>query len=108
TSSSNGSNIINVNGPGALIRLTELNNVMAIGDIFEVNGTPLPDNNRIEDAIDHSMDGLGERGPTISNWRTDSPAGRAGKGRFPKPSLPLEKRNRRRLGEAPPVLSFRG
>jgi uncharacterized delta-60 repeat protein len=54
-----GGNTINVNGPGVLMRLTGPNNVMAVGNTFAVDGVPLEDDFRIEDAIDHAMDGLG-------------------------------------------------
>jgi uncharacterized delta-60 repeat protein len=54
-----GNNTINVNGPGKLIRLTRPNNVMAVGDIFHLNGNTVYDNFQIEDLIDHSLDGLG-------------------------------------------------
>jgi uncharacterized delta-60 repeat protein len=54
-----GNNTIIVNGPGKFIRLTGPNNVMAVGDAFVLNGTSLGDNFQIEDAIDHSLDGLG-------------------------------------------------
>jgi uncharacterized delta-60 repeat protein len=54
-----GGNTLNVNGPGVLIRNTGANDVSAVGDTFEIDGTPLTDNFRIEDAIDHSLDGLG-------------------------------------------------
>jgi hypothetical protein len=54
-----GNNTIIVNGPGKFIRLTGPNNVMALGDFFVLNGNNLGDNFQIEDAIDHSLDGLG-------------------------------------------------
>jgi uncharacterized delta-60 repeat protein len=54
-----GGNTINVNGTGSLIRLTASNNVLALGDAFLTSGQSFADNFRIEDAIDHGMDGLG-------------------------------------------------
>jgi uncharacterized delta-60 repeat protein len=54
-----GGNTINVNGTGSLIRLTGPNNVLAFGDTFLTSGQSFVDNFRIEDAIDHGMDGLG-------------------------------------------------
>jgi uncharacterized delta-60 repeat protein len=54
-----GNNTINVNGSGKLIRLTGPNNVMPVGDTFQLGGNTLVDNFQIEDLIDHSLDGLG-------------------------------------------------
>jgi uncharacterized delta-60 repeat protein len=55
-----GNNTINVTGPGVLIRLTGPNDVMAVGDTFIVNGNLLGgDPYQIEDAVGHSLDGLG-------------------------------------------------
>jgi uncharacterized delta-60 repeat protein len=53
-----GGNTINVNGAGTLIRLTGPNDVYAFGDTFLQDGQPFTDNFRIEDVIDHSLDGL--------------------------------------------------
>jgi uncharacterized delta-60 repeat protein len=53
-----GGNTINLNGPGLLIRNTGPNDILALGDTFTQDGAPFTDNFRIEDAIDHSMDGL--------------------------------------------------
>jgi uncharacterized delta-60 repeat protein len=64
-----GGNTIDVNGPGLLIRNTGPNDVSAFGDTFESNGAPLYDNFQIEDAIDHSLDGL--PGGTVF-WVPDS------------------------------------
>src|SRR5262249_21852278 len=54
-----GGNTIIVHGSGVLIRNIGPNNVLALGETFEIDGTPLFDNFRIEDAIDHAMDVLG-------------------------------------------------
>jgi uncharacterized delta-60 repeat protein len=53
-----GGNTINVNGPGLLIRNTGPNDVSAHGNTLLQDGAPFADNFRIEDAIEHSMDGL--------------------------------------------------
>ncbi len=53
-----GGNAINVQGKGLLIRNTGPNDVSAVGNWFSQDGVGFADNYRIEDAIDHSMDGL--------------------------------------------------
>jgi uncharacterized delta-60 repeat protein len=53
-----GGNTINVNGPGLLIRNTGPNNVQAAGNTWLQDGVPFANDFRIEDAIDHAMDGL--------------------------------------------------
>ncbi len=57
-SSDPGNNTIGVNGTGFLIRLKGANDVMAVGNTFQVNGKTLNDNYQIADAIQHSVDGL--------------------------------------------------
>ena len=47
-----------MNGPGLAIRLTGPNNVPALGNTFMMNGSQVTNNFRIEDLIDHAMDGL--------------------------------------------------
>jgi uncharacterized delta-60 repeat protein len=54
-----GGNTILVHGAGLLIRNTGPNDVDALGDTFLQDGATFADNFRIEDAIDHAMDGLG-------------------------------------------------
>ncbi len=53
-----GNNTFGVNGPGLAIRNTGPNNVPAGGNMFLQNGVLVLDNFRIEDLIDHAMDGL--------------------------------------------------
>jgi uncharacterized delta-60 repeat protein len=53
-----GNNTFSVNGPGLAIRLTGPNNVPALGDTFIENGSQVTNDFRIEDLIDHAMDGL--------------------------------------------------
>jgi uncharacterized delta-60 repeat protein len=53
-----GSNTIHTHGVGRLIRNTGPNDVWAVGNMFLADGEYLWDNFRIEDAIDHAMDGL--------------------------------------------------
>jgi ELWxxDGT repeat protein len=54
-----GGNTIMVHGKGLLIRNSGSNDVWAFGDTFLQDGVAFIDNFRIEDAMDHSLDGPG-------------------------------------------------
>jgi uncharacterized delta-60 repeat protein len=62
-------NTIDVHGTGLLIRNTGPNDVLALGNTFLKDGKAFADNFRIEDAIDHAMDGL-EGGTVV--WVADN------------------------------------
>lgn len=55
TAADPGGNTINVNGYGLLICDASASPVSAVGDTFELNGTPLTDPYRIEDAISDAL-----------------------------------------------------
>ena len=59
TTASPGGNTLNVNGAGNLIRSSSAGAVSAIGNIFQVDGTTLSSNFRIEDRITHGLDTTG-------------------------------------------------
>ncbi len=53
-----GGNSLAAHGPGAFIHNTGPNDVTALGNSFQIDGVSLTDNFRIEDRIDHAIDGL--------------------------------------------------
>jgi ELWxxDGT repeat protein len=59
TDNDQGGNTISVHGKGRLICNTGPNDVSAVGNTFLQDGVGFADDYRIEDAIDHLMDGLG-------------------------------------------------
>ncbi len=59
TEASPGGNTLNVNGAGDLIRNTSAGAVSAIGNTFQVDGTTLTSNFRVEDEIKHALDAAG-------------------------------------------------
>lgn len=69
TTADPGHNTLNTNGAGDLIRNTSSDAVSAIGNAFQVDGTTLISNFRIEDEITHAMDAVGLG---LVTWVTDS------------------------------------
>lgn len=61
-----GRNVIHVHGAGTFLRNTGPNDVLALGNTFLVDGQWLSDPFRIEDRIDHGMDGL--NGGVVYFW----------------------------------------